>query len=95
MEAWPLIGPPRRPVARISATVAVIAFLCCAVSTSFWWVVFTETEQTLARQVDYEDAALCTKFGFSVSTAAHDACKIDLLDLRHRHMDLIRQASFP
>ena len=67
----------------------LIALLCCAVSGAFWWVVFTETEQTV------EGATLCTKFGFAVSTAKHDACKMDLLDLRHRHADLIRQASFP
>ena len=95
MEAWPVMGRPRWPGGRISPIVAVIALLCCAVSAAFWWGVFTETEQTLARQVDYEDAALCAKFGFAVSTAEHDACKIDLLDLRHRHADLMRQASFP
>ena len=47
------------------------------------------TEHPVANQIDYEDAALCSNFGFVLGSARHDACKLDLLDLRHRHEDLI------
>jgi hypothetical protein len=75
--------------------VVLVAILFCAVSAAFWRSVFIEAEQTVANQVDYEDAALCSKFGFALGSAKHDECKFDLLDLRHRHEDLMRQTSFP
>jgi hypothetical protein len=74
--------------------VVVMVVLFC-VSAVFWRSVSIETEHTVANQVDYEDAALCSKFGFALDSAKHDGCKFDLLDLRHRHEDLIKQMSFP
>ena len=47
------------------------------------------SERSVESQIDYEDAALCSKFGFVLGSARHDACKLDLLDLRHRHEDLV------
>ena len=85
----------RRPGTPISLMVVVVAILGCAVSVAFWRAVFMEIDHAVASQVEYEDAALCRKFGFAVRTAEHDVCKLDLLDLRHRHEDLIRQTSFP
>jgi hypothetical protein len=79
----------------ISALVIVVAILFCAVSVAFWRAVYTQIEHTVVNQVDYEDAALCSKFGFVLGSAKHNACKFDLLDLRHRHEELIKQTSFP
>jgi hypothetical protein len=67
----------------------VLAILLITVSLTFWRSLTTKVEQTVAMQVDYEDAALCAKFGFAHGTKEHDGCKLDLLDLRHRHEELI------
>jgi hypothetical protein len=95
MEVWAILRGQRPVGTPISPAMVVIAVLVCAVSVAFWRAVLIETEHTVASQVDYEDAALCSKFGFAVGSAKHDSCKFDLLDLRHRHEDLIRQTSFP
>jgi hypothetical protein len=68
--------------------VVVMVILFC-ISAAFWRSVSMETERTVANQIDYEDAALCSKFGLVLGSARHDACKLDLLDLRHRHEDLV------
>jgi len=41
----------------------VLAILLITVSLTFWRSLTTKVEQTVAMQVDYEDAALCAKFG--------------------------------
>ena len=95
MEVWAIVRGRRRTRMPISPAVVVIAVLFCAVSVAFWSAVLIETEHTVVSQVDYEDAALCSKFGFVVGTAKHDACKLDLLDLRDRHEELIKRTSLP
>lgn len=94
MKVWATVRGRHRPGTLISPAVVVVAVLVFAVSVAFWRAVFIETEHTVATQVDYEDAALCSKFGFVVGAATHDACKFDLLDLRHRHEDLITRTVF-
>ena len=87
---------PHRSGAPISPIlVVVLSVLLCAVSVAFWQAVLIETRLTVAGQIDYEDAALCNKLGFALGTAKHDGCKLDLLDLRHRHEDLMAQSSLP
>jgi hypothetical protein len=66
-----------------------------AISIACWKAVITDTAVAVANQVDYEDAALCTKFGFAAGTKEHAACKLDLLDLRHGHEQLIAATSEP
>ena len=97
MEVWAVVRRRcRRSDAPISPTVVVVlSVMLCAVSVAFWRAVLIETKVTVAGQVDYEDAALCSKLGFALGTAKHDACKLDLLDLRHRHEDLLVQSSPP
>jgi hypothetical protein len=97
MEVWAVVRRrPRRSGAPISPLVVVVlSVLLCAVSLAFWRAVLIETKLTVASQVDYEDAALCDKLGFALGTAKHDACKLDLLDLRHRHEDLMAHSSLP
>jgi hypothetical protein len=95
MEDWAVVRRRRRSGTWISPIVVVVVILFCAISVAFWRLVFIEDEHTVANQVDYDDAALCSKFGFALGSARHDACKFDLLDLRHRHEYLIRQSSFP
>jgi hypothetical protein len=77
------------------AAVTLLPILFCAVSLAFWREVIMDTERSVANQVDYEDAALCIKFGFARGTPQHDACKLDLLDLRRSHADLMAQTSVP
>jgi hypothetical protein len=50
----------------------VLAILLITVSLTFWRSLTTKVEQTVAMQVDYEDAALCAKFGFAHGTKEHD-----------------------
>lgn len=94
MQPWAAVRLGRSGK-QISPLVIVVAVLFCAISVAFWRAVSTEIEHTVAEQTDYEDAALCSKFGFDFGSAKHNACKLDLLDLRHRHEDLITQTSFP
>jgi hypothetical protein len=69
--------------------------LFCAVSIAFWRRVVIETDLTVADQVEYEDAALCLRFGFARGTQEHDACKLDLLDLRRNPEQLMTRTSLP
>ena len=72
-----------------------MAILFVVVSLAFWRALATDTELTVMSQVDYEDAMLCTKFGFARGTEKHESCKIDLLDLRRSDEDLIARTSIP
>ena len=74
--------------------VVVMVVLFC-VSAAFWRSVSIENEHTVANQVDYEDALLCSKFGFPRGTQKHNTCKLDLLDLRRRDEELMAQTSLP
>jgi len=49
----------------------------------------------MAQQIDYEDTALCVKFGFTAGTQQHFSCKLDLLDLRHNDEQLTAAYSIP
>jgi hypothetical protein len=73
----------------------LLPVLFFAVSIAYWRGLIAETAQTVANTIEYEDAALCTKFGFAAGTKVHDACKLDLLDLRHRHEQLVAANSVP
>jgi hypothetical protein len=73
----------------------LVPVLFFAVSIAFWRGLIAETALTVANQIEYEDAALCIKFGFAAGTKVHDACKLDLLDLRHRHEQLVAANSVP
>ncbi len=65
------------------------------VSVPFWRAVVADTQATIAQQVDYEDGVLCTKFGFRADTEKYTACMLDLLDLRHRHEELLATVAVP
>jgi hypothetical protein len=73
----------------------ILGLSLLAASTVVWRALIMENELTVENQVDYEDAALCIKFGFAHGTARHDACKLDLLDLRRSHEDLLTKNSLP
>jgi hypothetical protein len=66
-----------------------------AFSILFWRAVIADVGLVVSEQVDYEDGALCIKFGFSAFTAKHLACKEDLLALRHNHERLLEATSLP
>jgi hypothetical protein len=78
-----------------SASTVLLVVLFIAVSVAFWRALITETDLNVASQVDYEDATLCTKFGFAAGTEAHIACKSDLLNLRHSDETLLAGTSLP
>jgi len=75
--------------------IILLGIVALAVSIAFWRAASTETQVMLASQIDREDTELCIKFGFAAGTARHDACKIELLDLRHRHEELAARTSLP
>src|ERR1044072_2275913 len=62
-----------------------------AISLPLWRNVVADTRHAIAQQIDYEDDALCVKFGFAVNTAQYSSCKLDLLDLRRSHEKLNAQ----
>jgi hypothetical protein len=72
-----------------------LATLGVAISIPFWQAVVADTELTVMQQIDYEDAALCHKFGFDAGSAKFTVCMADLLDLRHDHERLVADASLP
>ena len=75
--------------------IILLPVLFFAISIALWRPLLVDAARTVASQVDYEDAALCTKFGFAADTPAHAACKLDLLDLRHGHEQLLAASSYP
>ncbi len=75
--------------------IILLPVLFFAISVALWRPLLADAAQTVATQVDYEDAVLCTKFGFAAGTPALAACKLDLLDLRHGHEQLLAAASYP
>jgi hypothetical protein len=72
-----------------------LAVLGLAISLPFWHAVVAETEQAVTQQIDYEDGALCVRFGFAAGSATYLSCKLDLLDLRRRHEELLVARSMP
>ena len=75
--------------------IASLPVLFFAVYIGFWRRVIIDTAQMVTSQVYYEDAQLCAKFGFPRGTEKHNACKLDLLDLRRSDEDLMTRTSLP
>jgi hypothetical protein len=72
-----------------------LAVLGFAISIPFWQAVLAESEQVMVQQIDYEDGALCARFGFASGSDKYLSCKLDLLDLRRRHEVLSAGRSIP
>ncbi|HEX5328469.1 MAG TPA: hypothetical protein VFW75_17575 [Acetobacteraceae bacterium] len=64
----------------------------------FWrgWIVLpdpgAELQREISWQIDYQEAAMCEKFGFNAGTDRYFSCKRDLLDLRHQN-ELLQAAT--
>jgi hypothetical protein len=71
------------------------AVLGLGISIPYWQAVVADTEHAMAQQIDYEDGALCTRFGFAPGSDRHFACKLDLRDLRHSHERLLTAGGLP
>jgi hypothetical protein len=69
--------------------------LCLALSIPFWHAVIADSQHAMAQQIDYEDTALCARFGFAAGTDKHFACKLDLRDLRRSHERMLDAISLP
>jgi hypothetical protein len=65
------------------------------ISVSFWQRVAADTALAISEQIDYEDGALCAKFGFVAFTDKFVSCKLDLLDLRRRDEEMLVKISIP
>jgi hypothetical protein len=72
-----------------------LAVIGLTISVPFWRGVVADTQATIAQQVDYEDGVLCSKFGFIAGTDKYTACMLELLDLRHRHEELLATVAIP
>jgi hypothetical protein len=72
-----------------------LVVLGLAISIPFWRAVIADSEHSMAQQINYEDEALCAKFGFAAGTDKHFACKLDLLDLRHSHERMLAENTLP
>lgn len=59
-----------------------LGILVIIASIPFWRGAVAEAGSQVAQQVDYEDTALCVKFGFAEGSQRNFSCKLDLLDLR-------------
>jgi hypothetical protein len=75
-------------------TVPLVA-LGLAISIPFWRAVVADSQHAMAQQIDYEDEALCARFGFTKGTDTHFACKLDLLELRRSHESMLAARSLP
>jgi hypothetical protein len=75
-------------------TIPLAAF-ALIVSIPFWQAVIIDTEQTMMQQIEYEDAALCQRFGFVARSEKYADCMAALLDLRHSHEHLVAETSLP
>jgi hypothetical protein len=51
-------------------------------------------EPAISDQMEREDSALCSKFGFAAATQKFTDCMLDLSDLRRRHIDLLASQSW-
>ena len=72
-----------------------LGILVIVVSIPLWRGAVAEAGSQMAQQIDYEDTALCVKFGFKAGTQQHFSCKLDLLDLRHNDEQLTAAYSIP
>jgi hypothetical protein len=93
-----VVRPEHRRIAGLiwnNGWMVLLPVVFVAVSIAFWRALAVDTGVAMASQIDGEDATLCVKFGFAVGTAAHDACKLDLLDLRHDDRQLVAAATVP
>jgi hypothetical protein len=73
-------------------TIPLAAF-ALIISIPFWQAVIADTELTMMQQIDYEDAALCQRFGFVAGSEKYADCMTALLDLRHSHERLVAEAA--
>lgn len=72
-----------------------LAVLSLAFSVPLWRAAIDQSDYAMAQQIDYEDTALCVRFGFAAGTENHFACKLDLLELRRNHESLLAAGSLP
>ena len=80
-------GTPWVPVAAMAVTMIVCGYLA--------YLDFpAETEKQIEAQIQREDDALCTKFGFAAGTSRATDCNADLADLRRQHEKLIASREF-
>ncbi len=97
-QVWQIVPLRRRRLRTLmwhNVFIILLPVLLCVVSIAFWRALIIQTERSAASQVDYEDEQLCMKFGFPRGTDRHNACKLDLLDLRRSDEDLIARTSLP
>jgi hypothetical protein len=80
---------------RTALVLTSLVMLGAALSAIFWRSVVLETEMFVSQQIEFEDGVLCNKFGFAEGTPNFLACKLDLLELRHNHEDLMAATSIP
>jgi hypothetical protein len=80
---------------RTGLILAPLVILGVVVSALFWRSVVLETQVFVSQQIEFEDAALCNKFGFPEGTPKFIACELDLLELRRNHEHLIAATSIP
>ena len=72
-----------------------VVIMTLAGSIPIWRGAISEVEVAVANQIDYEDGELCAKWGFAPATRPYQSCKMDLLDLRHRHEKLLAASALP
>jgi hypothetical protein len=92
---WNVAHRRHREAALNSYAVCVVALAGLVLSAIFLREAVREADLKVAQQVDYEDGVLCAKFGFPQGTERHFACKLDLLDLRRDHENLVAANSIP
>jgi hypothetical protein len=51
-------------------------------------------ERAISEEIEREDGALCSKFGFAAPTQKSTDCMLNLSELRHRHIDLLASYSW-
>ena len=71
--------------------------LLFAVSAAYWRHYWENVDSIMASRVEYEDATLCTKFGFVIGAidGKHKSCMVDLLDLRVSDEEMIAVTAMP
>jgi hypothetical protein len=80
------------PAFALKPSVLVPVFIVAAiVGAALPWVIGYAPygQAAIDQQIDREDRALCTKFGFASGTEGADECKAGLADLRRHHEQLM------
>lgn len=80
-------------IAERKLATAVVALLICTIMTLAVAIpasgIRPYGEQAILQRIDQEYSALCRKFGLVVTTPQYVDCMLALVDLRHRHVDLL------